>query len=81
MIRGCGLYCDGRPVHDGIDLPEAGSTFDHVDVSRLEQMWEIARAGADDSFVWLGLREVDVAELELAAHLFGINDLHVEDAL
>ncbi len=44
-------------------------------------MWDIARAGADDSFVWLGLREVDVAELELAAHLFGINDLHVEDAL
>jgi magnesium transporter len=68
-------------MHDGIDLPEAGGQLDHVDVSRLEQMWDVARRGGDDSFVWLGLREVDVAELELAAHLFGIDDLHVEDAL
>jgi magnesium transporter len=64
-----------------MELPEPGTTFDHVDVSRLEQLWEVARAGGEDSFVWLGLREVDVDELELAARLFGIDELHVEDAL
>lgn len=68
-------------MRDGLDMPETGSVLGPGDVARLEQMWRVAQEGGDDSFVWLGLREVDVAELELAATLFGIDELHVEDAL
>jgi magnesium transporter len=81
VIRGCGLYCDGKPQRDGYEMVEVGTTMDPVDVSRLAQMWDIAKAGGEDSFVWLGLREADTDELELAAALFGISELQVEDAL
>jgi magnesium transporter len=64
-----------------MDLPENGTTFDDLDAQRLQRLWDDARRGGDGSFVWLGLREVDAAELEMAARIFGINELHVEDAL
>jgi magnesium transporter len=81
VIRGCGLYCDGKAQTDGVDQVDVGTTLDAADIERLEQMWSVAKARGPESFVWLGLREVDVEELDLAARLFGINQLHVEDAL
>jgi len=75
------VYVDGNP-HVGMDghlVP--GEAFAEDDVPTLQKMWDEARAGGSDSFVWLGLRNPALQELELAARVFDISDLHIEDAM
>ena len=75
------MYVDGNP-HVGMDghlVP--GEAFAEDDVPTLQKMWDEARAGGSDSFVWLGLRNPALQELELAARVFDISDLHIEDAM
>jgi magnesium transporter len=81
VIRGIGVYVDGNPHvrTDGHLTP--GAPFGAADVAVLERMWDEAKDGGPDSFVWLGLREAGVAETELAARVFGIGDLQIEDAM
>ncbi len=81
MIRGVGLYCDGEPRHDLIVDVEPGTPFEERDVPAVRRLWDEARAGGSDRFVWLGLREVGPGEVERAAALFGIDHHQVEDAL
>jgi magnesium transporter len=81
VIRGVGLYCDGqsRPGATGHVTP--GTVFDESDVPLLRQMWMEAKAGGTDSFVWLGLRNAGHAEFALAADVFGLDPLQIEDAM
>ena len=81
MIRGIGVYVDGSPhvrVDGHLDI---GAAFCARDVPVLQRMWDEGRAGGEDSFVWLGLNECDREELEIAARVFGIDDLQIDDAL
>jgi magnesium transporter len=81
VIRGIGVYVDGSP-HVRLDSHlTPGDPFGGKDVPTLRTMWDEARAGGSDSFVWLGLRDPSEAETEAAAHLFGIDDLQIEDSL
>jgi magnesium transporter len=76
-----GLYCDGEPRHDLVVDLEPGASFDEADIPAVRRMWDEARAGGSDHFVWLGLREVGPGEVERAAELFGIDHHQIEDAL
>jgi magnesium transporter len=81
VIRGIGVYVDGSP-HVGLDGHlTPGDTFESKDVPVLQHMWDEARRGGTDSYVWLGLRDPSQEEADLSAHLFGIDDLQIEDAL
>jgi magnesium transporter len=81
VIRGIGVYVDGNPHvrTDGHLTP--GLSFTDVDVPVLQKMWDEAREGGSDSFVWLGLRNPTLSELELAARVFDCDDLKIEDAM
>jgi magnesium transporter len=81
VIRGIGVYVDGNPHvrTDGHLTP--GASFGAGDVPVLERMWDEAREGGSDSFVWLGLRNAGQEETEHAARLFGLGDLQIEDAM
>ena len=81
MIRGIGVYVDGNPHvrTDGHLTP--GLSFTDVDVPVLQKMWDEAREGGSDSFVWMGLRNPTLSELELAARVFDCDDLKIEDAM
>ncbi len=81
MIRGVGLYCEGETQAEPAHGVTAGTSFDRRDADALARLWETAKAGGLGDFVWLGLREVDLAEMQLAADIFGIDELQVEDAL
>jgi magnesium transporter len=81
VIRGVGLYCDGAPRPDAPGALGTGRPFAAGDVAELHRLWDEARAGGDDSFVWLGLRRATADEVELAASVFGLDALQVEDAL
>jgi len=75
------VYVDGSP-HVGLDAHlTPGDAFESKDVTVLQTMWDEARRGGSDSYVWLGLRDPSQSEADLAAHLFGIDDLQIEDAL
>ena len=76
-----GLYRDGMPTRDVPDAVLPGGTFSDADVPRLRAMWDQAKTGGPDSFVWLGLRECSHEEIERAAALFEIDELQVEDAM
>jgi len=81
VIRGIGVYVDGNPHvrTDGHLTP--GASFREADVPVLQRMWDEACTGGTDSFVWLGMRNPTLEELELAAGVFDISDLHIEDAM
>ena len=81
MIRGIGVYVGGNPHVSIGDHLTPGEAFAEPDVLVLEKLWAEARDGGGDSFVWLGLRNPALAELELAARVFDISDLHIEDAM
>ncbi|MFC6238533.1 magnesium and cobalt transport protein CorA [Longivirga aurantiaca] len=81
MIRGVGLYCDGTVRPDGVVPIEVGTTFDDDDARVLASLWLEAKEAGPDSFVWLGLRNVEHAELTRAADVLGLDELLVEDAL
>jgi len=75
------VYVDGNP-HVGMDGHlTPGESFAEADVPTLQKMWDEARGGGSDSFVWLGLRNPALEELEFAARVFDISDLHIEDAM
>ena len=76
-----GLYCDGVPRTDGVMPIEAGTTFDERDAKVLAELWSVAKESGPDSFVWLGLRNVEHEELTRAADVLGLDELLVEDAL
>jgi magnesium transporter len=81
VIRGIGVYVDGNP-HGGADgRLTAGAPVGESDVPVLERMWTEAKAAGNDSFVWLGLRNPTLAEMQLTARVFDIDDLHIEDAM
>ena len=67
MIVGSGAYVDGRRIEE----------FDPTNGNGFEVL---ARAGADEGFVWVGLSEPSDSELTRAAEAFGIHPLAVEDA-
>jgi len=79
VIRGVGLYVDGRP-RDAGDISVATS-FDEDDARALASLLEEARAGGPGDFVWLGLRNVSRDELDRAADVLGLDALLVEDAM
>jgi magnesium transporter len=81
VIRGVGLYCDGKTRPDGVVPIEVGTRFDAQDAEVLRTLWAEARESGPDSFVWLGLRNVEHGELTLAAEVLGLDQLLVEDAL
>jgi magnesium transporter len=81
VIRGVGLYCNGETRRDGLDQLEPESRLEASDIPSLVKLWDEARASGPTSFLWLGLRDVRPHELQLAADLFGIDALQVEDAL
>jgi magnesium transporter len=64
MIVDCAHYKDGTRQHDGPLAPEEAA--------------RIAREGND--FVWLGLYEPDMSEMESVAKAFDLPELAVEDA-
>jgi magnesium transporter len=76
-----GVYNDGEPRRDIVTTIEAGTRFSREKVPELVSMWEEAKKGGPDSFLWLGLRDCKLAEFERAAQVFGIDDLQVEDAM
>jgi magnesium transporter len=81
VIRGIGVYVDGSPhvpAHGHLTPEE---TFAADDIPVLRSMWEEARAGGSDSFVWLGLRDPGPAEIGLVASVFGIDQLQIDDSL
>ena len=81
MIRGLGFYRDGQPHPEFTNSISVDGVLDGTDVKALEAMWERAKSGGIDSFVWLGLRDAKDDEVYLAASLFGLSHLDVEDAL
>ncbi len=81
MIRGVGLYREGRPEAGPLAPIEVGGIFGPTDAVHLGAVWEQAQTGGSGDFVWLGLRDVTPEELQVAADLFGLADLQVEDAL
>ena len=60
---------------------EVGTSFDDDDARVLASLWLDAKAAGPDSFVWLGLRNVEHDELTRAAEVLGLDELLVEDAL
>jgi magnesium transporter len=81
VIRGVGVYCDGEPRRDIVTSIQRGTRLSRDKVPELVQMWETAKTGGEDSFLWLGLRDCALAEFERAAEVFGISELQVEDAM
>ena len=76
-----GLYCDGVPRPGGVVPIEVGTSFDEDDARVLASLWLEAKEAGPDSFVWLGLRNVEHDELTRAADVLGLDELLVEDAL
>lgn len=64
MIVDCAHYLGGVRHHDGV-----------LDVEHAA-----ARAAAGEGFVWIGLHDPDVAELEQVGAAFGLHELAIEDA-
>ena len=65
VIVDCAHYCDGRRQHDGpMDLDRAATVYKDIDAG----------------FVWLGLFEPTLEELQKVQARFGLHDLAVEDA-
>jgi len=64
MIVDCAHYRDGRRQHEG-----------PLDIDRAA-----AEAQGDGDFVWLGLHEPSIEELDHVARAFGLHELAVEDA-
>ena len=65
MIVDCAHYCDGRRQQDGpMDLDRAATVYKDTDAG----------------FVWLGLFEPTLEELQKVQARFGLHDLAVEDA-
>ena len=65
MIVDCAHYCDGRRQQDGpMDLDRAATVYKDTDAG----------------FVWLGLFEPTIEELQKVQARFGLHDLAVEDA-
>jgi len=81
VIKGLGYYRDGQAHPELTNGVLIDGVLDGTDVKALEQMWEQAKDGGVDSFVWLGLRDAQDDEVYLAASLFGLDHLDVEDAL
>jgi len=81
VIRGVGLYCDGLPRNGHAVSIQPGTSFDEADAGVLAELWREARESGPDSFVWLGLRDVEHAELTRVAEVLGLDQLLVEDAL
>jgi magnesium transporter len=65
VIVDCAHYCDGRRQHDG-----------PMDLDRAATIYKDDRGG----FVWLGLFEPSLEELEKVQARFGLHDLAIEDA-
>ena len=65
MIVDCAHYCDGRRQHDG-----------PMDLDRAATIYNDDRGG----FVWLGLFEPTLEELQKVQARFGLHDLAIEDA-
>ena len=65
MIVDCAHYCDGRRQHDG-----------PMDLDRAATIYKDDRGG----FVWLGLFEPSLDELQKVQARFGLHDLAIEDA-
>ena len=65
MIVDCAHYCDGRRQHDG-----------PMDLDRAATIYKDDRGG----FVWLGLFEPSLEELQKVQARFGLHDLAIEDA-
>jgi magnesium transporter len=80
-MRGVGLYLDGEARRDHPDILEPGRTFLRSDMAQMRWMWEEAKRGGQDSFVWLGLSDPSDDEFHRAADVFGIDALEREDAL
>ena len=59
----------------------AGASFDEGDARALASLWQEAKDTGPNSFVWLGLRNVEQHELTLAADVLGLDELLIEDAL
>jgi magnesium transporter len=64
VIVDCAHYCDGRRQHDG-----------PMDLDRAATVYQDNRAG----FVWLGLFEPTIEELQKVQARFGLHDLAIED--
>ena len=64
MIVDCAHYRDGKRQHEG-----------PLDIDRAA-----AEANGDGDFVWLGLHEPSIEELDHVARAFGLHELAVEDA-
>ena len=64
MIVDCAHYCEGRRQHDG-----------PMDLDRAATVYKDDRAG----FVWLGLFEPTLEELQKVQARFGLHDLAIED--
>jgi magnesium transporter len=64
MIVDCAHYRDGRRQHEGKMAPEEAAAI----------------CQQDPGFVWLGMVEPSVAELEHVQDAFGLHELAVEDA-
>jgi magnesium transporter len=65
VIVDCAHYCDGRRQHDG-----------PMDLDRAATVYKDNGAG----FVWLGLFEPTLEELQKVQARFGLHDLAIEDA-
>ena len=78
MIRGLGYYRDGQTHPELTNGILIDGVLDGNDVKALEHMWEQAKDGGVDSFVWLGLRDAQDDEVYLAASLFGLDHLDVD---
>jgi len=65
VIVDCAHYCDGRRQHDG-----------PMDLDRAATVYKDNGAG----FVWLGLLEPSLEELQKVQARFGLHDLAIEDA-
>jgi magnesium transporter len=65
VIVDCAHYCDGRRQHDG-----------PMDLDRAATIYNDDRGG----FVWLGLFEPTLEELQKVQARFGLHDLAIEDA-
>ena len=81
MIRGLGVYRDGRVTMSRDDL--LGGTPDSRQVGeQLRDLLREARADLDpSSFVWLGLYQPSEAEMKMVADELDLPPLQVEDAL
>lgn len=81
VIRGLGLYLDGRLVGERGDERLVGDTPTEAALlhKRLTEMYEAARS-QPRQFVWVGLLEPSRAELAIVQEVFDLEELQVDDA-